>query len=71
LAAGTYTVNPDCSGTINFDEYDPAGTLQITATATLVWDDHMREVRFVFTSAVLPGGTSLATVINGEARKKE
>jgi hypothetical protein len=69
--SGTYRVNPDCSGTTTFGEYDPSGTLLITATVALVWDNKMREFRFLFKSAVLPDGTSLATVINGDARKRE
>jgi len=69
--SGTYTVDPDCRGAITFDEYDPAGNLQITATVAAVWDDHMRELHFVFTSAVRPDGAPLATVISCDARKKE
>jgi len=67
--SGTYTVNPDCTGTTTFGEFDPSGNLMITATVALVWDANMREFRFLFTSTVLPNGTSLATVINGDARK--
>jgi hypothetical protein len=68
-ASGTYTVNPDCTGTVSFSEFDQSGNLVLTATAGLVWDDNMREVRFLFTSAALPNGTPLATVIVGDARK--
>ena len=67
---GTYTVSPDCSGMTTFGEYDQSGNLLITATVALVWDDKMREVRLLFTSVVLPDGTSLATIVNGDARKK-
>jgi hypothetical protein len=67
--SGTYTVSPDCTGTTTFSEYDSSGDLLITATVALVWDDNMRVFRFLFTSAVLPNGTSLPTVINGDARK--
>lgn len=67
--SGTYTVNPDCTGTSTFNEFDLSGNLILTATADLVWDDNMREVRFLFTSVVLVDGTSLATAINGSARK--
>jgi hypothetical protein len=68
-ASGTYTVNPDCTGTVSFSEFDQSGNLVLTATAGLVWDDNMREVRFLFTSTALPDGTPLATVIVGDARK--
>lgn len=63
--SGTYTVNPDCTGTVTFSE---SGNPIITATADLFWDDNMRESRFIFTSAAA-GGTPLETVINGTARK--
>jgi hypothetical protein len=67
--AGTYTVNGDCTGTTTFGEYDQSGNLLITATVALAWDDDMREFRFLFTSVTLPDGSSLSTVINGDARK--
>ena len=66
---GSYTVNPDCTGTTMFGEYDSSGNLIITATVALVWDANVREFRFLFISAVLPSGTVLPTVINGDARK--
>jgi hypothetical protein len=67
--SGTYTVNPDCTGAANFSEFDLSGNLLITATADFFWDNNMREIRFIFTSAVLANRTPLATVINGDARK--
>jgi len=67
--SGTYTVNPDCTGTSRFGEFDQFGNLILTVTADIVWDDDMREFRFVFTSATLSNGTPLATVINGNAKK--
>lgn len=67
--SGTYAVNPDCTGTVNFGEFDQSGNLILTAMVDLVWDDNMREIRFLFTSIVLANGTPLATAINGEARK--
>jgi hypothetical protein len=68
--SGTYTVKPSCTGTTTFGEYDSSGNLLLSATVALVWDADMREFRFLFTSAVLPNGTALATVINGDARKE-
>jgi hypothetical protein len=67
--SGAYKVNSDCTGSTTFGEYDSSGNLLVSATVALVWDDHMREFRFLFTSATLPNGTSLATAINGDARK--
>ena len=68
-ASGTYTVNPDCSGSASFGEFDQSGHLILTATAAVVWDDTMREARWIFTSLVLSNGTPLSTVISGNARK--
>jgi hypothetical protein len=68
--SGTYTVNSECTGSTTFEEYDSSGNLDISATVALVWDADMREFRFLFTSATLPNGTALATVINGDARKR-
>jgi len=67
--SGTYTVNPDCTGTASFSEFDQSGNLILTATVDTVWDDNLREARFIFTSVVLADGTPLATVISGDARK--
>jgi hypothetical protein len=67
--SGTYTVNADCTGTDTFSEFDLSGNLILTATEDVVFDDNMREVRFLFISAALADGTSLAAVINGQARK--
>jgi hypothetical protein len=68
--SGTYTANSDCTGTFNNVQIlDLSGNLLLTITADLAWDDNMKQLRFIFTSAVLPNSTSLLTVINGEARK--
>jgi hypothetical protein len=67
--SGTYSVNPDCSGTASFSEADDSGNLTLSATVEIVWDDSMREARFLFTSVRLADGPSLATVVNGDARK--
>ena len=67
--SGTYAVNPDCSGTATFGEYDSSGNLILTATVTIAWDAGMREARFLFTSVVLADGPSLSIAIDGDARK--
>lgn len=67
--SGTYTVNPDCTGTFNVDIIDQSGNKIFTVTSNLAWDNNMREFRAIFTSLVLPNGGSLATVISGDARK--
>lgn len=68
--SGTYTVNSDCTGTFNNVQIrDSSGSLLLTITANLAWDDNMKELRAIFTSAKLPDGTSLLTVISADARK--
>lgn len=67
--SGTYAVNPDCTGTASFGEFDQSNNLILTATVAIVWDANLQEARFLFTSVVLADGTALPTVINGDARK--
>ena len=67
--SGTYTLSSDCSTTLTAEIRDLSGNLLLTVTEDGVWDDNMREIRGVFTSATLPDGTSLLTVISVEARK--
>lgn len=67
--SGTYKVNPDCTGTMAFGEFDKSGNLQLTITLAVVWDDNMRVFHFLFTSVVLPNGTSVPIVISGDATK--
>jgi len=68
--SGTYTVNSDCTGTFNNVQIrDLSGNLLLTITANLAWDDNMKQLRAIFTSAALPDGTSLLTVISADARK--
>jgi hypothetical protein len=67
--SGTYTVNSDCTGSFAIKIFDPSGNVLLTVTGGLTWDDNMKQLRIIFTSATLPDGTSLLTVINGDARK--
>jgi hypothetical protein len=67
--SGTYTVNSDCTGSFAIKIFDPSGNVLLTVTGGLAWDDNMKQLRIIFTSATLPDGTSLLTVINGDARK--
>jgi hypothetical protein len=64
---GTYEVKSDCTGTASFAEIDQFGD-HITTKVSAVWDDNMRQLRFLFTSVTL-NGTPLAIVVNGDARK--
>jgi len=67
--SGTYTVNPDCSGSFDVKIFS-GGTELFELTAFTAFDDDMREMRAVFTSVVAPDGTSLPSVINLQARKQ-
>ena len=67
--SGTYTVNTDCTGTGAATIYS-SGTETLALTFNLSFDDNMKEMRAIFTSATLPDGTPLPTVINLQARKQ-
>jgi len=67
--SGTYTVNPDCTGTFAFEIFDLSGNKILSGTMNTVFDDNGRELRAIFTSAVLPNGTALGTVITAHARR--
>jgi len=70
--AGAYTINPDCTGTFNNLEIrDLSANLLLTITAALAWDDNMKHLRAIFTSATLPNGTSLPTAISADATKQQ
>jgi hypothetical protein len=66
--SGTYTVNPNCRGTISVQIF-ASGTELFAVTLNIAFDDNMNEVRGIFTSVVAPNGTQLPTVINLEGRK--
>jgi hypothetical protein len=67
--SGTYKVNPDCTGQFAIEIFDLSGNKLLTATLNIVIDDNGRELRAMFTSAVLPDGTALGTVITVQARR--
>ena len=67
--SGTYAVNPDCTGKLAIQIFDLSGNKILTATLDLVFDNNVRDLRAIFTSAVLPNGTPLATVITVDAKK--
>ena len=67
--SGTYSVNPDCTGSLDVKIYS-GGTELFEITTYTAYDNDMREMRAVFTSVVTPNGTVLPTVISFEARKQ-
>ena|SRR3974390_2560373 len=67
--SGAYTVNSDCSGSIDVKIY-AGGTELFEITGTTAYDDDMKQMRGVFTSVTAPDGAVLLNVINLEARKQ-
>lgn len=65
---GTFTVNPDCTG-VETVKFFQSGALVRTAVISFVFDDNMKEVRFVQQSLTLPDGTNLPSVITAQARR--
>ena len=66
---GTYSVNPDCTGTIRVKIFSNNVEL-FEVTLSTAFDARMHELRGLFTSVVTPDGTSLSTVIGLNARRE-
>jgi hypothetical protein len=66
--AGTYTVNPDCTGTTTLQFFE-SGQLVRTSVLSIVFDNNEQEIRMVQKSLQLPNGAFLPAVITVEARK--
>jgi len=69
MFSGTYSVNPDCTGKLAIEIFELSGNMLLTATLNIVFDDNVRELRAMYTSAVLPNGTALGTVITVQAKR--
>jgi hypothetical protein len=68
--SGTYTVNPNCTGTISVDIFS-SGVEILVVTGNLAFDDNMDQLRGIFTSVTEePSGTPLSTVIALEGRRQ-
>ena len=65
---GTFTVNPDCTGTATVMAFE-SGQLVRTAVLSAVWDDNSNEIREIAQSVTLPDGSSIPAVLTVEARK--
>jgi hypothetical protein len=65
---GTFAVKPNCTGSATIQVFE-SGTLVRTSTLAVAYDDNIREQRAIFTSVVLPDGTSLPTVLTIQARR--
>jgi hypothetical protein len=69
--SGTYTVNSNCTGTINVVAFDESSGAEIFAlTLNTAFDDRMQELRGLFKLVVTPNGVSLPTTIALSARKQ-
>ena len=64
---GTYTVNPDRTGTLSVAVF-AAGAQILAVTLNVVFDSDMRHMHF--TSAAMPNGAPLATVIILDVRNE-
>ena len=68
---GTYTVNSNCTGTINVRVFNAGtGSEIFTVALNTVFDDKMEELRGLFTSVVEPNGTPLSTIIALSGKKQ-
>jgi hypothetical protein len=67
-STGTFTVNPDCTGTLTLNFYED-GQLVRTSILSVVVDDANLEVRMVQKSLTLPDGTVLPVILTGEVKR--
>jgi hypothetical protein len=65
---GTYTVNPDCTGSATLNFYE-SGQLVRTSVLSLIFDAHGHEIRMVQKSLQLPTGDFLPVVITVSATR--
>ena len=54
--SGTYTVNADCTGTVSIEIF-ASGTEILAVTLNIAFDEDMKHLRRIFTSAATPNGT--------------
>jgi hypothetical protein len=66
---GTYTVNPDCTGTITASVYDQSGNLTSNVTWATVSVNNMTEAYATMTSMVTANGTNVPVAITSNATK--
>jgi hypothetical protein len=65
----TWTVNSDCTGTLNASIYQNGQLARISVT-TVVFDDNSKHFRMVQKSLTLPDGTAVPVVITLEGTKQ-
>ena len=67
--AVSWTVNPDCTGTLNANIYEDGQLVRVSVT-TIVFDGNSKEFRMIQKSLALPDGTQLPVVITLEGKKQ-
>lgn len=67
--SGTYTVNSDCTGTIQVTIYSGGAEL-FAVTLNSAFDEGMKHIRAVFTSVIAPNGASLPTIVALDGKKQ-
>ena len=65
---GSWTVNPDCTGTATANIYE-SGVVTRISVLSVVFDDNLSQLRMLQQSLTLPGGTNIPVVITVEGRK--
>ncbi len=65
---GTYTINPDCTGTLTLTAYR-GGVAQRLSVWAFVIDGNGREMRAIMTSMTLPNGIPLSPIMTMTATK--
>jgi hypothetical protein len=65
---GTYTINPDCTGTLTLTVYRGSVAQRLSVWAFVI-DDDGREMRAIMTSMTLPNGIPLSPIMTMTARK--
>jgi hypothetical protein len=67
---GIYTVNPDCTGTLDLVVYNQAGVAQRHSVWSIVIADNGQELRSIMLSmTALPSGVTLSPIMTMTARK--
>ncbi len=67
---GTYALNPDCTGTLTIQIFDPSGTtLRRTSIWAIVLVDDATEFRGIMTSMLLPNGVALSPIMTLTAKR--
>jgi hypothetical protein len=66
---GTYTLDPDCTGTLTVTVYDDLGNPVNYVTWATVSVDKMSETRLIMTSMMKADGTKVPTIITGFGKR--